>query len=284
MTPAIDYRAPLQAVVEEDGPGYGSFKAYWGNCLDADEVLERSSVSLVVTSPPYPGVEQPTDNYVTFPDTEDIRECHQFLAKVWEMCYKLLADEGRMAVNIYDIPRGPEGMVPNVSITVDICLRLGFVLREDYIWHKGAAYRPPSGSWPLPKGVLSGNTYEHILVFQKPLQFSQRKIHPSDYPESIREASKLDKQAGDWLNDPVWKIKADREARKLGHPFPFPQELPERLIKLYTMVGDRVFDPFGGAGTTGIVAQKLGRHGVITELSKDFLDLIDIRTAQRTLM
>lgn len=266
---------------QEEGPGkYASFTAWHANCLDAYKVMEPSTVSLVVTSPPYPGVDQPQDDYVTFLDPHDIVESHNFLYEVWSMCYKLLADEGRMAVNIYDIPQGAEGMVPNVAVTIDMCLRIGFVLREDYIWHKGASYRPPSGSWPLPKGVLSGNTYEHILVFQKPLQFSARKIDPSSYPEEVRELSKLDAQAGSWLNDPVWKIKADREARALGHPFPFPPELPERLIKLYTMVGDTVYDPFGGAGTTGIVAQRLGRKGIITELSKDYLDLIDTRTAQ----
>lgn len=281
--PSIVARFEPELFFREDGPGLGSFKAYHANCLDAPEVIERSSVSLIVTSPPYPGVEQPTDNYVTFLDPMEVSKSHVFLAEVWKMCYDLLADEGRLAINIYDIPRGPEGMIPNVGITEDICLRIGFVKREDYIWHKGASYRPPSGSWPLPKGVLSGNTYEHILVFQKPLQFSARRIDPSDYPDNIKEASKLDSEAGTWLSDPVWKIKADSEARKLGHPFPFPVDLPERLIKLYTMATDTVFDPFGGAGTTGIAAQKLGRHGIITELSKDFLELIDTRTAQRGL-
>lgn len=281
--PLITADFPLELIHDDDASEHGSFKSYYGSCLKAPDVIERSTLSLIVTSPPYPGVEQPTDNYVTFLDPMAFMESHTFLGNVWKVCYDLLADLGRLAINIYDIPRGEEGMLPNVSITVDMCLRMGFVLREDYIWHKGASYRPPSGSWPLPKGVLSGNTYEHILVFQKPLQYSQRRIDPKDYPEDIRDASKLDKIAGDWLSDPVWKIKADREARKLGHPFPFPSELPERLIKLYTMVGDTVFDPFGGAGTTGIVAQRLGRHGIITELSKDFIDLIDKRTAQQTM-
>ncbi len=282
--PPIDARF-IPELIHDDKPdnSYGSFKSYWGNCLDAQEVIERSSLALVVTSPPYPGVEQPTDDYVTFTNPEDFRECHKFLAEVWGVCFYLLADEGRLAINIYDIPKGPEGMYCNVAQTILSCQKIGFVLREDYIWDKGASYRPPSGSWPLPKGVLSANTYEHILVFQKPLQFSQRRENPKNYPEHIRELSKLDKEAGTWLSDPIWKIKADREARKLGHPFPFPPELPERLIKLYTMVGDTVFDPFGGGGTTGIVAQRLGRHGIITELSKPFLDLIDKRTAQGTM-
>lgn len=283
MIPEIAEHVPVTLVHKEEGLGLGSFKAYWANCLAAPEFIELSTVSLIVTSPPYPGVEQPTNNYVTFPDPEDFKTCHEFLESVWKMCYDLLADEGRLAINIYDIPKGPEGMYPNVAKTVETCLRIGFVLREDYIWHKGASYSPPSGSFPLPKGVLSGNTYEHIIIFQKPLKFSQRKIDPSNYPEHIKEASKLDKIAQQWLMDPVWKIKADREARKLGHPFPFPTEIPERLIKLYTMASDIVFDPFGGAGTTGIVAHRLGRHGIITELSRSFLDLIDTRTAQQAM-
>ena len=264
----------------EEGPGLGSFKAYYGNCLDAGKVIDRGSVSLVFTSPPYPGVDQPTDNYVTFPDPQDFNSFHDFLHDVWEVCYNLLADEGRLVVNIYDIPKGASGMYPNVARVIKDCLSIGYVLREDYIWHKGASYSPPVGSWPLPKGVLSGNTYEHMIVFQKPLQFAQRKINPKDYPENVKEASTLGATEHAWLMDPVWKIKADHEARKMGHPFPFPIELPERFIKLYTMATDTVFDPFGGAGTTALAAQKLGRHGVITELSKDFIDLIDVRTNQ----
>lgn len=280
MIPQISENVSTELVYNEEGPGLGSFKAYWANCLVAPEFIEQSSVSLIVTSPPYPGVEQPTNNYVTFPDPFDFVASHDFLEQVWSMCFKLLADEGRLAINIYDIPQGPEGMYPNVAKTIQVCLNLGFVLREDYIWHKGASYSPPSGSFPLPKGVLSGNTYEHVIVLQKPLKFSQRKIDPSSYPEHIKDKSMLDAQAHKWLMDPVWKIKADREARKLGHPFPFPPELPERLIKLYTMATDIVYDPFGGAGTTGIVAQRLERHGIITELSRAYLDLIDTRTAQ----
>lgn len=263
--------------------GLSSFTSYHANCLDAPKIIEKSSVALTVTSPPYPGVEQPTDDYVTFPNPESFRECHEFLAHVWRAVFEITADEGRMAVNIYDIPKGADGMFCNVAQTILNCQKIGWVVRETFIWDKMAAYRPPSGSWPYPKGVLTANTYEPIILFQKPLQFSQRRIDPKDYPEAIREASKLTKVEGDWLANPVWRIKADREARALGHPFPFPPELPERFIKLYTMVGDSVFDPFGGAGTTGIVAQRLGRHGIVTELSRPFLDMIDKRTAQKSL-
>lgn len=269
----------------EDGPGFGSFKAYQGNCLDALKVILPSSVSLSFTSPPYPGVDQPTDNYVTFPDPLNFNAFHDFLAEVWRVQFDLLADEGRLVVNIYDIPTGKElGMYPNVARVVRDCLKIGFTMREDFIWHKGASYSPPVGSYPLPKGVLGGNTFEHMIVFQKPLQFSQRRIKPSDYPEDVKQHSMLGKEEHGWLMDPVWKIKADTEARKMGHPFPFPMELPERFIRLYTMATDIVYDPFGGAGTTALAAQKLGRHGVITELSQDFIDLIDVRTNQGSML
>lgn len=268
---------------DDDPNAFGSFKSYHANCLDADQVIEKSTLALTVTSPPYPGVEQPTDDYITFPDPESFRDCHEFLAEVWRVVFNLTADEGRLAVNIYDIPKGPSGMYCNVTQTILNCQKIGWVVREQFIWDKAAAYRAPSGSWPYPKGVLTANTYEPIILFQKPLQFSQRRIDPKDYPENIREASKLGKREGEWLNNPIWKVPADRIARKLGHPFPFPEEIPERLIRLYTMVGDTVFDPFGGAGTTGIVAQKLDRNGIVTELSRPFLDMIDKRTAQGAL-
>lgn len=277
-------RQPLELVHDEEGPGRGSFKAWFGDCLATPQVIEQSTVSLIVTSPPYPGVPQPEDDYVTFIDPMAFKECHAFLKEVWRMCFYVLADEGRLVVNIYDIPTGAEGMYPNVAAVIKNCLSIGFVLRERYIWHKGVSYRPPKGSWPYPKGVLSGNTYEDMIVFQKPLKFSQRKQNPEDYPEDVRNDSKLPKEASSWLADPIWKIPADREARRLGHPFPFPRELPLRFIKLYTMQGDIVFDPFGGAGTTGIVARQLGRHGIITELSRPYIDMIDTRTAQQTLL
>jgi modification methylase len=287
--PTIDARLEPELVHSEDGPGLGSFKAYWCSCLDAPRVIEPSSVALGITSPPYPGVDQPSDgdgtfNYVTFLDPKDFDQSHLFLDDVWRMMYGLLADLGRLCINIYDIPRGEAGMLPNVARVTSACLKMGFVKREEFIWRKGASHSPPVGSFPLPKGVLSGNTWESILVFQKPLKYQRRRIDPSSYPEHVKKASMLDGAAQKWLMDNVWDIPADRTARKLGHPFPFPEEIPERLIKLYSMATDIVFDPFGGAGTTAVVAQRLGRHGVMTELSRKYVDeMISARTAQQGL-
>lgn len=269
---------PLELIVDEERK-----KAYQGSCLDALDVIERSRVSLIVTSPPYPGVAKPEDAYATFPDPKDFNASHDFLGLVWQTCFDLLEDLGRLVVNIYDVPNGEHGMYPNVAAVTKRALAAGFVQREVYIWHKSSSYSPPSGSWPYPKGVLSANTYEPCLVFQKPLMFQQRRKNPSDYPADIKEASILGPEEHAWLMDPIWKIAVDHEGRKLGHPFTYPEELVRRFVRLYSFVGDTVFDPFLGSGTTIAVAAKEGRLGIGTELSDEYADQIRRRFVQNSL-
>lgn len=259
-------------------------KIVQGDCRRALEVIERSSVALVVTSPPYPGVPQPEAEYVTFPDPKDFNASHDILEQVWRVCYDLLEDLGWLAINLYDIPTGESGMYPNVAATIKKCLSIGFVLRETYIWHKGASYSPPQGSWPYPKGLLSANTYEPILMFQKPLAYSQRRRkQASDYTEEQRKQAELGSTEHGWLMDPVWKIPAEREGRKLGHPFTYPVELCERLIRLYSFPSDRVFDPFVGSGTTAEAARMHNRVGIGFELSDKYIDICQRRFTRQSL-
>lgn len=271
----IDAELLPRSVIEEP-----LAQIYQGNSLLMQNVMPRSKTSLIVTSPPYPGVAQPEEDYATFPDPKEFNASHDFLGKIWRVCWDLLEDLGHLCINIYDIPAGAGGMYPNVAGVVKRCLDIGFVLREEFIWAKGASYSPPSGSWPLPKGVLAANTWEMVLVFQKPLQFSQRRVDPSKIHPDIRKKSELPKEAHDWLMDPVWRISAEREARKLGHPFTYPMELAERLIILYTFVNELVVDPFVGSGTTVLAAQKLGRQGVGFELSDKYIAIARKRLAQ----
>lgn len=270
---------PLELAVNDE-----LVKIVQGDCRRALEVVERSTVSLIITSPPYPGVPEPEAEYVTFPEPKDFEAAHGFLEEVWAVGFDLLEDEGWMAVNLYDIPTGSSGMYPNVSRTIQGCLRLGFVLRETYIWHKGASYSPPSGSWPYPKGVLSANTYEPILMFQKPLKFTQRKRKSLDeYTTEQQERSKLGSSEHAWLMDPVWKIPAEREGRALGHPFTYPVELCERIIRLYSMAGDKVLDPFLGSGTTCEAARIHGRTGIGFELSDKYIQICKDRFTRQSL-
>jgi modification methylase len=270
---------PLTLAVDQD-----SVKIVQGDCLKAMQVIEQSSVSLCMTSPPYPGVKQPEEDYVTFADPMAFNSCHDFLEQVWRVCYEALEDLGWLAINLYDIPTGESGMYPNVAATIKRCLDIGYVLRETYIWHKGASYSPPSGSWPYPKGLLSANTYEPILIFQKPLKFSQRRRkQASDYSEEQRQRSTLGPTEHSWLMDPVWKIPAEREGRALGHPFTYPVELCERIIRLYSFSGDRVFDPFVGSGTTCEAARIHGRVGLGFELSSKYIQICKDRFTRQSL-
>ncbi len=263
-----------------------SIQVYKGDCRDALEVVKRSTVSLIFTSPPYPGVSQPEEEYITFPEPKDFNASHEILEQVWRVCFDCLEDLGWLGINIYDIPTGGEvGMYPNVAATIKRCLSIGFILRETIIWEKGASYSPPSGSWPYPKGLLTANTYEPILIFQKPIQFSQRRRKdPSDYTDSERTQSKLGPTEHAWLMNPVWRISADREARALGHPFTFPEELATRIIRLYSFAGDIVLDPFVGSGTTLIAARKQERQGVGFELSDKYVEICQRRFQQGTLL
>lgn len=270
---------PLRLVVNDEFA-----KIVQGSCLRMGEVVEQSTVTLCITSPPYPGVAQPEPDYVTFPDPKDFVRAHDLLQEVWSCCYRALEDQGYLAVNLYDIPTGEAGMFPNVAETVRRCLEIGFVLRETYIWHKGASYSPPSGSWPYPKGVLSANTYEPILLFQKPLQFSQRKRKTvSDYSKEQQELAVLGSTEHGWLMDPVWKIPAEREGRALGHPFTYPVELCERIIRLYSFPGDKVLDPFVGSGTTVEAARIHRRVGIGFELSDKYIDICERRFNRQSL-
>jgi DNA modification methylase len=244
-----------------------------GDSRDALKVMERSSVSLVVTSPPYPGVPQPEDDYFTFEDPMAFNAAHDILAEVWQVCFELLEDKGWMVINLYDIPMGEDGMYPNVAAVQKRCLDIGFVIREQYIWWKGTSYSPPSGSWPYPKGLLSANNWEPCLVFQKPLQFKQRRKDPSDYTDEQRARSLLSREEHAWLTDGVWRIPVDREARALGHPFTYPLALVERFVRLYSFADDVVFDPFVGGGTTVRAAELHGRHGIGFELSDKYIGI-----------
>lgn len=268
-------------LVVDETTQHGSIQLFRGNCLNMTAILPRSKTSLIVTSPPYPGVNQPEENYATFPDPKEFNAAHDFLAQVWRECWDLLQDLGHLCINIYDIPAGAGGMYPNVAGVLRSCYEIGFVLREKFIWAKGASYSPPSGSWPYPKGVLAANTFEEILVFQKPLQFSQRKGDKA--LEGDREASKLGKEEHAWLMDPVWHISAEREGRGLGHPFTYPSEIVERLIRLYTFVNEWIVDPFVGSGTTLLAARKLGRMGYGFELSDKYIEIAKKRLSQRTM-
>lgn len=216
------------------------------------------SVGLVVTSPPYGHIkEMPTY------DTHD--EYIEMMNSVWAECYRLLDNGRRLVVNIADVFTSTEtyDRYRAIPIHADIihgCLDAGFDYMGDIIWRKKQTLKTSGGgavmgSYPHPPEFLVPSDHEYILIFKKP---GRGWRPPSDSP--IKKASQVSPKQDwiDWYKD-QWEFPGESKNR---HSAPFPTELPMRLIRLFTFVGDIVLDPFGGSMTTPLVAMRWGRRGV----------------------
>ena len=157
--------------------------------------------------------------------------------------------------------------------------KIGFFMRGEIIWNKGSSASPSTawGSWMSAKNPTLRDVHEYILVFSK----GNNGRFNSDTKEST-----ITKDEFMELTKSVWHFQAV-QARSIGHPAPFPLELPLRLIKLYTFKGDVVLDPFMGSGQTAIAAKKLGRRYIGYDISKEYCKLAEDRIknefAQKTL-
>ncbi|MEE8045450.1 MAG: site-specific DNA-methyltransferase, partial [Dehalococcoidia bacterium] len=148
---------------------------------------------------------------------------------------------------------------------IEQAARVGFFMRGEIIWNKsaGAGTSTAWGSWMSPSNPTLRDTHEYILVFQKP-PFGRK-------PANGREATITRDEFLEFTKS-VWEF-APQSAKQVGHPAPFPEELPRRAIELYTFSGEVVLDPFMGTGSTALAAVKNGRHFVGYDVSSEYVDL-----------
>jgi site-specific DNA-methyltransferase (adenine-specific) len=146
---------------------------------------------------------------------------------------------------------------------------LGFLMRGEIIWNKAASASPSTawGSWKSASNPTLRDVHEYILVFCKQ---TFKRQNPSKCPSTITRDEFLE------YNKSVWDMPAE-SARKVGHPAPFPVELPRRLIQLYSFENEVVLDPFMGSGQTGIAAARSRRHFVGYEIDKTYASLANRR-------
>lgn len=225
--------------------------------------LPESSVHLMVTSPPYNvGKEYDADL--------SLEEYLAFLRRVWAEVYRVLVPGGRACINVANLGRKP--YIPLHASLIRGLLDLGFLMRGEIIWDKGASAAASTawGSWRSPANPTLRDVHEYILVFSKGT-FSRPK--PQDRESTISREEFLE------FTKSVWSFPAE-SARRVGHPAPFPVELPYRLIQLYTYAGEVVLDPFMGSGTTAIAALKAGRHFVGYEINPAYVRLAEKRLAE----
>ena len=222
--------------------------------------LPDNSVHLMVTSPPY-NVGKEYDCDLTL---EGYRE---FLKRVWREVYRVLVPGGRACVNVANLGRKP--YIPLHAMIVEDLIELGFLMRGEVIWDKASSAGSSTawGSWQSAANPTLRDVHEYILIFSRGT-FGRKNLLKRESTISRDEFLEFTKS--------IWTFPSE-SARKLGHPAPFPVELPYRTIQLYTFEGDVVLDPFMGSGQTGVAAIKSNRRYVGYEINKEYAGLADRR-------
>ena len=224
------------------------------------EELPDSSIHLMVTSPPY-NVGKEYDKDLT------LQEYLEFLKRVWKEVYRVLVPGGRVCINIANLGRKP--YIPLHAFIIKDMLDIGFLMRGEIIWNKASSASPSTawGSWCSAANPTLRDVHEYILVFSKGT-FKRKTVNKRKSTISREEFLEFTKS--------VWTFPAV-SAKEIGHPAPFPVELPYRCIQLYTYEEEVVLDPFIGSGQTAIAAIKAGRYYVGYDIKEEYVKLAEKR-------
>ncbi len=245
-------------------------------CHDSTKAdfLAPSSVHLIVTSPPYWTLKQYNQ---TEGQLGDISEYDQFLTlldQVWEHCYRALVPGGRLVCVVGDVclsrrkNNGRHTVVPLHASIQEHCRAIGYDNLTPIIWYKiaNAAYESDSGS----AGFL-GKPYEPNAVIKNDIEFILMERKSGGYRKPTNSQKLLSVIAEDRYSKWFRQIWSDvTGASTKDHPAPYPIELAERLIRMFSFAGDVVLDPFAGIGTTLIAAANAGRNSIGIELDPDY--------------
>lgn len=224
--------------------------------------IPDNSVHLMITSPPY-NVSKEYDNDLT------LEEYLKLLKNVFTETYRVLIDGGRACINLANLGRRP--YIPLSDYISLMMINIGFNMRGEILWNKAASASPSTawGSWLSASNPILRDIHEYILIFSKGDMSRNAKG---------RENTITKEQFMLWTKS-IWTMNAE-SARKIGHPAPFPEELPLRLIHLYSFKNDIVLDPFIGSGTTGIAALKTERNFVGYDISDEYVKLANKRLSK----
>jgi len=235
--------------------------------------IKDKEVDLIITSPPYWQIKDyGEEGQIGY--GQSLHEYLKDLYYVWQECYRVLREGGRFCLNIGDlfaraIIYGRYKVIPLHAELIAQCERIGFDFMGSIIWQKKTTMNTTGGanvmgSFPYPPNGIIEIDYEYIHIFKKPGK--NKKVL-----KEVKEASKLTKEEWKEYFSGHWYFGG---AKQIEHEAMFPEELPRRLIKMFSFVGDTVLDPFLGSGTTIKTALELQRNAIGYEINKDFLKTI----------
>ena len=232
------------------------------------EFISKNSIDLIITSPPY----NVDIHYSSFKDNMPYEKYLEFTEKWLSKALELVKPDGRMCLNIpLDKSKGRtgSGFQSVYADIVEIAKKVGWKYFSTIIWNEGNISRRTAwGSWLSAKAPYVIAPVEVIVVFYKE-RWSKIKNGNSDISKE---------EFMEWTQG-VWNFPGESR-KKVGHPAPFPVELPKRCIKLFSFVGDTVLDPFLGSGTTLIACSLLNRRGIGVEIDEKYCKLAKMRVIE----
>lgn len=234
-------------------------------------LIADESVHLIITSPPYWQLKDyGTENQIGFHDNYE--NYINNLNLVWKECYRILHKGCRLCINIGDqfarsVYYGRYKVIPIRTEIIKFCEAMGMDYMGAIIWQKQTTMNTTGGgavmgSFPYPRNGILKMDYEFILIF--------KKLGNAPKPTSEQKASSaMSKEEWNTYFSSHWTFA---DARQDGHIAVFPEELPSRLIKMFSFTNETVFDPFLGSGTTALAARNLNRNSIGYEINPDFID------------
>lgn len=236
--------------------------------------IPDKSVHLVLTSPPYFNLKEYRKGKNQLGILENYQDFIDELEKVWRECYRVLVPGGRVVCVVGDVclsrkKYGRHVVMPLHSDIAVSCRRIGFDNLNPILWHKisNAKFEANTNS------SILGKPYEPNAIIKNDVEYILMERKPGGYrkpTEQQRADSKIDKEDfQNWFSQ-IWELPG--ASTKNGHPAPFPLELANRLVKMFSFVGDTVLDPFCGSGTTMLAAMNTGRNSIGVETEAFYCD------------
>lgn len=239
-------------------------------CGDSRDMsmIPPNSVQLMVTSPPYNVTKE-------YDEDLSLQEYLSMLRGVFSETYRVLAPGGRAVINIANVGRKP--YIPLTSYVNMIMLELGFLMRGEVIWDKSASAGSSTawGSFKSASNPCLRDVHEYILIYSK----GSFKLERTKQERANGRDDTIEKQEFIDLTKSIWRFPT-ASAKRIGHPAPFPNELPRRCIEFYTFKGDVVLDPFIGSGSTACAAKSTGRSYIGYDISQEYIELAEQRINQ----